>query len=83
MMHVAHFISNQVGRPVLDATGLSGRYAMTLSWYRPRPATAPEDFFGPSIFEAVQDQLGLRLQPAKRPVEMIVIDRIEKKPIEN
>jgi uncharacterized protein (TIGR03435 family) len=93
MIHVAHFISTQMDRPVLDATGLNGRYALTLSWYRGRPTTAAlgtggvpiasDPQHGPTIFEAIQDQLGLKLQPAKRPVEMIVIDRIEKKPIEN
>ncbi len=93
MVHVAHFISTQVDRPVLDATGLSGRYALTLSWFRAQPATAAvgagsgpdptEPPLGPTIFEAIQDQLGLKLQPTKAPVEVVVIDRIEKKPIEN
>jgi uncharacterized protein (TIGR03435 family) len=93
MVHIAHFISTQVDRPVLDATGLSGRYALTLSWFRAQPATAPlstgtvpapsELSPGPTIFEAVQDQLGLKLQPTKSPIEVVVIDHIEKKPTEN
>jgi uncharacterized protein (TIGR03435 family) len=83
MVHIAHFISTQVNRPVLDTTGLSGRYAMTLSWYRAQPATAPDPLPGPSIFQAIEAQLGLRLQPAKSAIEMVVIDRLEKKPIEN
>ncbi len=93
MVNVAHFISTQVDRPVLNATGLSGRYALTLSWFRAQPATAPlgtgsvpvpsEPSPGPTIFEAIQDQLGLKLQPAKAPIEVVVIDHVEKKPIEN
>lgn len=79
MLDVAHFISTQVDRPVLDATGLNGRYALTLSWFRD-----PSDpSLGPTIFQAIQDQLGLKLQPAKAPIEVVVIDHIEKKPIEN
>ncbi len=68
-------------RPVLDATGLTGRYAVKVSWYRQRPVDDPLP--GPTIFQAVQDQLGLTLQPTKGPVEMVVIDRLEKKPMEN
>lgn len=93
MVHLSHFISTQVDRPVLDATGLSGRYAVTLSWYRAQPATAPlsagsapvpsDPPPGPTIFEAIQDQLGLKLQPTKAPIEVVVIDHVEKKPIEN
>ena len=93
MVHVAHFISTQVDRPVLDVTGLSGRYALTLSWHRAQPAGAPlisgstpvpsEPPPGPTIFEAIQDQLGLKLQATKAPVQVVVIDHIEKKPIEN
>jgi uncharacterized protein (TIGR03435 family) len=69
MIHLAHFLSTQVDRPVLDATGLEGRYALTLSWYR----TA-----GPTIFEALPKQLGLMLQTKKGPVEMVVIDSLSK-----
>ena len=93
MVHVAHFISTQVDRPVVDATGLSGRYALTLSWLRALPAAGPpgagsvpapsEPSLGPTIFQAIQDQLGLRLQPAKASIEVVVIDHVEKKPVEN
>jgi len=80
-------------RPVLDATGLKAHYAMTLSWYRERHApltptsdatpTITDPLAGPAIFEAVQQQRGLRLQPKKGKVEAVVIDHIEKTPIEN
>jgi uncharacterized protein (TIGR03435 family) len=83
-------LSGQLGHPVIDKTGLTGKYDFKLTWAPdvPRgpspnpdapPPSAPE---GPSIFTAVQEQLGLRLESQKGPVEMIVIDRIEH-PSEN
>jgi uncharacterized protein (TIGR03435 family) len=93
MSNLAHFISTQVDRPVLDATGLKGHYALTLSWYRQRPAPTPsasdgmpsitDPLPGPSIFEAIRNQLGLKLQQQKGVVETVVIDHIEKTPVEN
>jgi uncharacterized protein (TIGR03435 family) len=68
------------GRPVLDQTGLQGRYDFRLSWTS-IAEVAPE-LPGPSLFTALQEQLGLRLQPIKTPVDAIVIDHIER-PTEN
>jgi uncharacterized protein (TIGR03435 family) len=90
MKNVAHYISAQVDRPVLDATGLTGTYALTLS-FRALPRNAngisaadtSQSELGPTIYEALESQLGLKLRPAKRPVEMIVVDHVEKTPIEN
>ena len=62
------------GHPVVDQTGLKGRYDCTLRW-------SPEgggDSQEPALFTAIQEQLGLRLVPAKAPVEVIVIDHVEK-----
>jgi uncharacterized protein (TIGR03435 family) len=84
-------LSNQLGRPVLDETGLSGAYDLTLSYMpdaggRGLPAGAPPpgapdlppiDPNAPSLPTALQEQLGLKLEAAKGPVEMIVIDSIE------
>ena len=66
-------------RPVVDKTGLNGNYDIKLS-YAPEGST---DSTLPSIFTAVQEQLGLKLEPAKVPVEMLVIDHVEKVPTEN
>jgi uncharacterized protein (TIGR03435 family) len=77
MDNFALLLTAQVDRPVIDATGLSGKYALTLSWY-----TGNGDP-GPDIFEAMQKQLGLRLEPKRGMVEMLVIDHAEKVPIEN
>jgi bla regulator protein blaR1 len=83
---LANRLSQEVGRPVLDRTGLPAAYDFSLKWTPdpvvqlgngPDPATLP-DTDGPSIFTAVQEQLGLKLQPAKGPVEVLVIDHAEK-----
>jgi uncharacterized protein (TIGR03435 family) len=71
------------GRPVLNQTGLQGAYDFKLIWASDR--LTPEASGGqdaPAFFTAVQEQLGLRLVPSKAPVEVIVIDHIEK-PTEN
>jgi bla regulator protein BlaR1 len=84
------FLSGQVGRPVVNRTGLGGRYAIELRW-TPDAASAqfsstdappladPSD--GP-IFTAIQEQLGLRLQSAHGPVDLIIIDQVAR-PSEN
>ncbi len=79
-------------RPVVDQSGLAGRYDFTLTW------TPDETQFGglgarvpppsdnasapPGLFTAIQEQLGLRLDSTKAPVEILVVDRVEK-PSEN
>jgi uncharacterized protein (TIGR03435 family) len=71
------------GRPVVNQTGLQGAYDFKLVWASDR--LTPEvsrDQDAPAFFTAVQEQLGLRLVPSKAPVEVIVIDHIEK-PQEN
>jgi uncharacterized protein (TIGR03435 family) len=82
------------GRIVLDRTGLAGAYDINLTWtpdQMPRPAgdgPPPQingvavDPNGPSLFTAVQEQLGLKLDSQRGPVETLVIDRAEK-PVEN
>jgi uncharacterized protein (TIGR03435 family) len=84
------------GRVVLDRTGLTGDYDVTLTWtpdqMPQRAPGAPDgpvlfngvaiDPNGPSLFTAVQEQLGLKLDSQRGPVEMLVIDRADK-PVEN
>jgi uncharacterized protein (TIGR03435 family) len=83
--------SNVLDRPVVDRTGLQGRFDFTLNWtpdesqFRgmglqvPPP---PADAKLPGLFTAIQEQLGLKLESVNAPVEVIVIDRVEK-PSEN
>jgi uncharacterized protein (TIGR03435 family) len=80
---------SEIGRPVLDRTGLEGGYYLDLQ-YAPQRLTAtpgtdeasPPGPAGPSIFTALEKQLGLKLKPTKGPVESIVIEHIER-PTEN
>ena len=97
LAQVANSLGMFVGRVVLDRTGLAGNYDINLTWtpdqMPQRPPGAPGDQpirlngidvdpNGPSIFTAVQEQLGLKLDSQRGPVEMLVIDRAEK-PVEN
>ncbi len=84
----------ELGRPVLDQTGLKGNYTFELNWTpdlntqgampgpSPSAETGPPDASGPSIFTAVQEQLGLKLESTKDLEEAIAIVHIEK-PSEN
>jgi bla regulator protein BlaR1 len=65
-------------RPLVNKTGLTGKYDFTLTW-TPNPSMAPgtNETEGPSIFTALQEQLGLKLVPKIGPVEVIIIDHIE------
>jgi uncharacterized protein (TIGR03435 family) len=81
MEQLARQLAGTSGRYVVDRTGLSGPYAFTLEWW-PANRTPPPDSDVPSMFDAVQEQLGLKLEATKGPVEMLVIDRAEK-PAEN
>jgi len=88
-------LSRILGRTVIDKTGLSGNYDVSLEWApddpavqlpappgAPPPPPAHTDATGPSIFTAFQEQLGLKLDSQKGPGEILVIDRAEK-PSEN
>jgi len=68
------------GREVVDKTGLTGNYDITLKWTPDEQQGAPDA--GPTLFTALEEQLGLKLEPAKGPVDVFVIDHVEK-PSEN
>src|SRR5450759_2140572 len=99
-------LSNQLGRPVVDATELKAKYDFNLDFapdgmngpmgMMPPPPPQPDgaagggapmasapDPGGPAIFTALQEQLGLKLEQRKGPVDLLVIDRLEKVPTEN
>ncbi len=94
-MHLSQIIlalSSTLGRTVIDKTGLTGKYDIDLKWTPDQgpalvappgaPPPQPPDPSGPSIFTAIQEQLGLRLESQKGPVEVLIIDHVEK-PSEN
>jgi uncharacterized protein (TIGR03435 family) len=108
MAGLAEMLSGQLDLPVVDMTGLTGKYDYTLSFSReglggmrlgaPPPLAAPPPGEGgggmptastpdgessPSLFTALQEQLGLKLEQRKGPVDLLVIDHLEKAPIEN
>jgi len=79
---LADRLSSRLDRPVLDKTGLSGEYDYKLEFSLPTAETAPDrDVL--SLFTALQDQLGLKLEPKKGSVDVLVIKKAEKVPIEN
>ena len=78
----------RLGRPVVDQTGLSGRFDFTLQW-TPEPngpaqsgADAPLDSPGTTFLEALKDQLGMKLKSTKAPMDVLVVDHVER-PSEN
>jgi uncharacterized protein (TIGR03435 family) len=91
MAQIATLLSGRVGRTVVDRTGLTGNFDLDLSWTPDQmppalsgapppgaPPLAPIDPNGPSIFTALQEQLGLKLESTKGPVDVVVIDSVEQ-----
>jgi bla regulator protein BlaR1 len=97
LSQVVDVLSHILGRVVVDNTGLTGKYDFNLKWTPGdeeqafkqlgpgpdgRPAPPPPDSSGPTIFTALQEQLGLKLESQKSSVDTLVIDHVEK-PSEN
>ena len=83
MVNLADFLADVVERKVIDKTGLAGHYELQLKWLRedaPHTDNGAEEL--PTIFTAVQEQLGLKLEADKGPVDTLVVDHIEE-PTEN
>jgi uncharacterized protein (TIGR03435 family) len=93
MTRLAEFLSRQMERPVVDLTDLKGVYDITLDWTPDeaagtvKPGADPKALTdappGPDLLTALQQQLGLKLRPQKAPLELIVVDRVERVPVEN
>ena len=87
MAELTRLLSQRLGHNVLDKTGLTGKYDLAMQW--PPPEDRPGAMFdageggnaaapsGPSIFTVIQEQLGLKLESHKAPVEVLVIDHVE------
>jgi uncharacterized protein (TIGR03435 family) len=81
MEQLSQVLEFDLDRPVIDRTGLAGEFAIHLEWTRERDRTAAGDApvaqSRPSIFTALQEQLGLKLESIKAPVDVLVIDGVE------
>jgi uncharacterized protein (TIGR03435 family) len=72
------------GRPIIDKTGLTGRFDFTLEWARERRTPAGSDSpvasdpIGPTPLEALREQLGLKLEPAKASIPILVVDKVDR-----
>jgi uncharacterized protein (TIGR03435 family) len=79
MAAFAGALSRPAGRPVVDETGLKGKYDIRVKYAEDQD----KNLTLPSIFTALQEQLGLQLVPKKVPVEFIIVDHVERTPAEN
>jgi uncharacterized protein (TIGR03435 family) len=90
MVQFADFLSRRMDLPVLDMTGLTGFYDLTLDYVpETRPGdgkgatVAAEDAAGLTLPMAIQEQLGLKMEARKAPIGIIIVDHAEKAPTEN
>lgn len=81
MEQLARQLAGTGDRFVVDRTGLTDRYVFRLDWW-PANRPHPPDSDVPSMFDALQEQVGLRLEPTRGPLEMLVVDQVAK-PSEN
>jgi uncharacterized protein (TIGR03435 family) len=86
-------LSREFRLPIVDKTGLTGKFDFTLEFAPQPPGAVPAasvegvldtaDDSGPNLTTAVQQQLGLKLNPRKVPLDVLIIDRADKTPTEN
>jgi len=79
---LANALSRMIGRMAVDRTGLTGNLDLTLTFAEQRSQLGVDlhasDPSAPSIFTALQEQLGLKLESTKGPVDVVVIDSVER-----
>ena len=85
MPQLAAQLTLSAGRPVIDKTGLEGRYGFFLLYtmLSAQPDDAQAGSGPPDFFTAVEQQLGLRLEPKRESVEILVVDHADRAPTEN
>jgi uncharacterized protein (TIGR03435 family) len=88
MPNLAEMLSRMIDRPVIDSTGLKGFFDFNLEWTPddarlPDPGVIVDSAVGPNLVVALQQQLGLKLESRKAPLDVMVIDRADKIPTEN
>jgi uncharacterized protein (TIGR03435 family) len=72
---LANLMESSAGRVIVDATELTGNWDLDLAFVNP---TQSADGDGPSLFTALQEQLGLKLEPGRAPVDVVVVDHLER-----
>jgi len=72
------YLSSRMGRVVLDQTGLSGEFNFSLEFVPDPPAPGATDLQGPNFLDALEEKLGLKMEPRKAPVNVLVIDHVER-----
>lgn len=77
MADLALILQFRVDRPVVDQTGLKGKYDFNLRWATDDGAATSSDT-PPGLFTAIQEQIGLKLEPVRAPADVLVIDKLEK-----
>jgi len=83
MRSVADMLARELDRPVLDDTGIEGLFDVSLDWVPESQLTALPPPSGDSIFQVLEARAGLKLVAQKAPIDLLVIDRIERIPTEN
>jgi uncharacterized protein (TIGR03435 family) len=78
MSDLTQILQFRVDRPVVDQTGLKGRYDFILKWTTDESKAPTDGTAPPGLFTAIQEQIGLKLEPVKAPAEVLVIDAVEK-----
>jgi uncharacterized protein (TIGR03435 family) len=74
----ARSIQGGTGRILIDKTGLQGDYEFTLKYSSPRPGAVADPDGGPDLFTALQEQLGLKVEPSRTTIEVLIIEHIER-----
>ena len=87
MATFVRLLSQNLGSPLEDVTGLNGTYDIDLTWAADQSGTPAPDGAATdpaaSVFTAIRESLGLKLEPKKLPVEIVVIDHLDRLPSEN
>jgi uncharacterized protein (TIGR03435 family) len=78
MTHLALLLKFMLDRPVVDQTGLTGRYDFQLKWTMDESRVPTDGSAAPTVFTAIQEQLGLKLEPVKAMTDVMVIDKLER-----
>ena len=76
-------LSNELRVPVVNATAYTGFFDFSLRWRPDGAVFSSSDPEAPSIFSAVREQLGFRLEPRRMPVDVVVIDAVRLSPTDN